>query len=423
MKPNTKFRLFRCATILCLLLRPILLHAQQTQPMALDSIMAQIAAHHAALKAYDYRAKAFAYSAESAGAWMAPMIGGGTFMTPYPGQTLMEDRDKGSIMLQLEQSIPNPSKQKAQQRYIQSQGDKELAQKQVALNDLKAQAKTQYHRWLVALQRIALLHTNAEVMGKMKQLEEIRYTYNKSPLANVFKADARLAENQNMIIMQEAEIANAKALLNALMNRPIDSPLAIDSTYSPAFTPAASLDTLNLAASRQDIKRMETEISSMRLGAAAMRSASKPEFRIRFDHMSPLGGMMPQAYSAMAMVSIPIAPWSSKMYKSGEKAMQMDVEAMQQERKAMLLETQGMLYGMTQEIKNMQQTIKNLQEKVIPALQRAFDANFKAYSENQQELPLVLSDWEALNMMKSNVLDEKLKLYQMIVRYEQETYR
>jgi len=89
----------------------------------------------------------------------------------------------------------------------------------------------------------------------------------------------------------------------------------------------------------------------------------------------------------------------------------------------MLLESQGMLYGMQQEITNMQQRIDRMANKVIPALQRAMDANFQAYRENKQQLPTVLADWEALNMMKNTLLDEQLKQYLMIVNYEKELYQ
>ncbi|MCG7860068.1 TolC family protein, partial [Flavihumibacter sediminis] len=94
---------------------------------------------------------------EAATAWMAPMVGLGTFMTPYPFQKIMEDRDKGNIMLQLEQDIPNAAKLRTKKAYIASQADGLLAERGVSLNELRAQAKTQYYSWLMALERIRVL--------------------------------------------------------------------------------------------------------------------------------------------------------------------------------------------------------------------------------------------------------------------------
>lgn len=56
-------------------------------------------------------------------------------------------------------------------------------------------------------------------------------------------------------------------------------------------------------------------------------------------------------------------------------------------------------------------------------MQKVFDADFQSYEENKQTVTTVLSDWESLIMMRMNVLDEKLKLYQMIVSHEKEEYQ
>ena len=132
---------------------------------------------------------------------------------------------------------------------------------------------------------------------------------------------------------------------------------------------------------------------------------------------------MPNAFSAMGMISIPIAPWSKRMYKNEIKAMELNVQAMQKEREAMLQETQGMLYGMQSEILVMQKRIENFGSKVIPALERSLEADFQLYQENKQQLAVVISDWEALVMMKMNLADEKFRLYKMIVDYEKELYK
>jgi hypothetical protein len=161
----------------------------------------------------------------------------------------------------------------------------------------------------------------------------------------------------------------------------------------------------------------------MQLNVESMKLDRKPDFRIRFDHMSPLAKMMPQAYSVMGMVSIPIAPWSAKMYKNEVKAMQLSIQGMEKERDAMLQETQGMLYGMQYELRTMQQRIEGMEQKIIPALQRTMDLNFLSYQENKMNLSNVIDAWEAMTMMQMNVLDEKLKLYEMIVDYEKQLYR
>lgn len=411
------------ALIALLLLFPAFAQAQKAPVLPLDSILQRIDANNLLLKSYELKAEAYQYNAKAATAWMAPMVGVGTFMTPYPGQMIMDGRDKGSLMLQLEQDIPNFAKQNAQKKYIESKAKVERTTRDVTLNDFKAQAKKLYYAWLVAQQKIAVLDKSTQIMQTMKKIEEIRYPFNQSKLGSVYQTTAKLEETENMKRMQLGEIGKAKAWLNSLMNRPGNIDFAIDSTYQPQFVAASNLDTASLAMARKDIQKMDYNIQSMQLNIASMKKQSKPDFRLRFDHMSPLGSGMPKAFSVMGMVSIPIAPWSSKMYKSEVKGMQYEVEAMQMEKAAMLQETQGMLYGMQYQIKTMQQQITAMEKKIIPTLQKTLDVSVLSYRENKMELPEVISAWEALNMMQSNVLDEKLKLYLMIADYEKELYK
>nr|WP_121271486.1 TolC family protein [Pedobacter schmidteae] len=407
-----------------LLLLPLYSVAQQQQPvLTLDTVLARIDKNNLLLQSYGLKAESYKHTARAATAWMAPMVGVGTFMTPYPGQMLMDDRDKGSIMLQFEQDIPNPVKLNANKRYIESKGKVENETRGVTLNDYKAQAKRLYFGWLVAGQKIAVLQQNQKIMETMKKIEEIRYPYNQSKLGSVYKTDAKLQENLNMIRMQEGDIARARAWLNSLMNAQGNADFAIDASYQPKFVPAAAIDTASLALARNDIKKMDYSIQSMQLNIEAMKKQSRPDFKLRFDHMSPLTKMMPKAFSVMGMVSIPIAPWSSKMYKSEVKGMEYEVLAMGKEKAAMLQETQGMLYGMQFEIKSMEQRIAAMEDKIIPTLQKTLDVNFLSYRENKMELPEVIAAWEALTMMQTSVLDEKLKLYLMIADYEKELYR
>ncbi|WP_316809748.1 TolC family protein [Pedobacter heparinus] len=411
-------------TGILLLLLPFYSMAQEKQPvLSLDTILQRIDQNNLMLQSYGLKAESYKHTARAATAWMAPMVGIGTFMTPYPGQVLMDDRDKGSVMVQLEQDIPNPVKLNANKRYMESKGKVENETRGITLNEYKAQAKRLYFGWLIAAQRIVILQRNQKIMEMMKKIEEIRYPYNQSKLSSVYQTTAKLEENQNMIRMQEGDIAKARAWLNSLMNRQGNAGFAIDTTYQPLFVPAAVIDTGSLAMARNDIKKMDYSIQAMQLNIEAMKKQSRPDFKLRFDHMSPLTNMMPKAFSVMGMVSIPIAPWSSKMYKSEVKGMEYEVLAMDKEKAAMLQETQGMLYGMQFEIGSMEKRIAAMENKIIPTLQKTLDLNFLSYRENKMELPEVVGAWEALTMMQSNVLDEKLKLYLMIADYEKEIYR
>jgi hypothetical protein len=155
------------------------------------------------------------------------------------------------------------------------------------------------------------------------------------------------------------------------------------------------------------------------LNQQLQRFQAKPDFKIRFDHMQPIGNM-PTQFTAMSMVSIPIAPWSSRMYRSEIKGMQYDIEAMKQGRQAILIESRGMLSGMASQLKRMNQQLESYRSKIIPALKRNYQTLMLAYEENREQLPMVIDGWEALNMAQMEYLNKMEEYYKMIVSYEKE---
>jgi hypothetical protein len=125
-------------------------------------------------------------------------------------------------------------------------------------------------------------------------------------------------------------------------------------------------------------------------------------------------------FSLMAMVSIPIAPWASKMYKSEVAGMGYEIEAMKKEKEGILLESRGMLAGMASQLMRMQQQLDNYQKKILPALEKNYETLMLAYEENREQLPIVIDGWEAMNMAQMEYLNKMQDYYTMIVRYEKE---
>ena len=224
MKPHTKNRsgksraavLLYHLTLLALLTGP----GAHAQVLSLDTIYAIIERQNPMLKEYDYKIKAFDAYAAGAKSWMAPMIGAGTFMTPYPNQMLMDERDKGAWMFSIEQEIPNPAKQNANRNLLQSRADVEKESRSAQLNELKSEAKRYYYQWLVAEKKISVLKQNAKIMELMLKLATIRYPYNQGSLGNIYKAEGRLAEVQNMLLMARSDSEEKHFRLKALLNIP-----------------------------------------------------------------------------------------------------------------------------------------------------------------------------------------------------------
>ena len=391
--------------------------------MNLDQILAEIKTNNPSLKAYESMILSKDTRIEGAGAWEAPMVGAGTFMSPYPFQGKSMESNRGAFMITAEQDIPNPAKIKAKKEYLEVLSLTDEFGRNDRFNQLRASARSLYYGLLIAQKRMVFLRENLQIMNTMKKLAEIRYPFNQGGLNQVFKADGRIYESENKILMIESEIRSNKIALNALMDRAATTPLEIETEYRVKFIPKADLDTSYLANNRSDVLHMEHDIHAMAKNIDLMKQESKPDFKIRFDHMSNYSSMMPRQFSVMGMLSIPIAPWASKGYKSEVKAMNFEREAMRQQKVAMLTELLGRSKGMENELRNMEVQLSNYETKILPALEKYLKVSMLSYQENKTDLNTVIDGWEAINMSQMNYLDQLEKFYQMIVEYEKSIER
>ena len=417
-KGSINLSIINCQLLIVLTL--LITFSSSAQVITLDSVLSAINKKNPMLQEYDNKVKALNTYTEGAKSWMAPMVGAGTFMTPYPGQMLMDERDKGSFMVSVEQNIPNPAKLNANKNYFASRASVEEQGRARQFNALRAEAKTLYYQWLVSEEKMKILKENERIMELMLKISRIRYPYNQGSLGNIYKAEGRFHEVKNMQTMTLGEIDEKQFRLKSLMNLPPDAQIKVDTSTRVAYEPNQLIyDTASLGQQRSDVRQINKTIDVMRFNQQLQRSQAKPDFRIRFDHMQPLGNM-PTQFTAMAMVSIPIAPWSSKMYISEVKGMQYDIEAMKRGRESILIEARGMLAGMAAKLARMKEQLNNYETKIIPAFRKNYETVMLAYEENREQLPLVIIAWEALNMAQMQYVEKLDEYYNMIVSYEKE---
>ncbi|MBI1767148.1 MAG: TolC family protein [Bacteroidetes bacterium] len=386
--------------------------------VSLDSILTVVKERNPMLKSYSSRADAMNEYAKGAKSWMAPEVGGGFWMLPY--RKVEDPRDKGQIMLSVQQKFTSPAKLRANQGYLESKAAIEQASEKYVFNELRAQAKTAYYQWLVLEKKKTVLKENEEIIGLVLKIAQLRYPYNQSKLGNIYKAEGRLQEVRNMMLMNDNQIVQKNILLNELMNVPSDLRFSIDTTrISNKFLPEAT-DTIDFAERRSDIRRIDKSIQSMKLNQVLESYQSKPDFNLSFNHMFARGTGMPNQFMLLGMISIPIAPWSSKMYKSNIQGMGKEIEAMKSERTAILNELQGMTNSMVTEITTLSRQIENYEKRIVPALRKNYETLMLAYEENKEELPIVIDAWETLNMTQMQYLETVQKYYEMVVSYEKQ---
>jgi outer membrane protein TolC len=125
----------------------------------------------------------------------------------------------------------------------------------------------------------------------------------------------------------------------------------------------------------------------------------------------------------MGMITIPIAPWSSKMYKTEVQSMTYEILAMHRERESMKLMATRMINEKLAMLKYEREQYENYQNEIVPSYKKNMDANLVAYKQNTGNFFVLLDAWEMLLMKRLEQLEKLGLLLRLQTEYEYETER
>jgi outer membrane protein, heavy metal efflux system len=385
--------------------------AQERLP--LDSVLARVSTNPS-LQAYAAKMSAEDAYAKGAKSLDAPTISAGQYQTPY-----QLNPNTGSFMIQAEQMFTNPAKLRAKEDYMKGMSKVTAEDKNYLRNQLIAQAKQYYYERIVLEKKLALLKQTQSLLEYMLKDANIRLTYGKEKLPNIYKAKADLYELDNTREQLNNEISQKNIMLNTLMNRDKATVFLVDTNYVLKVYETLITDTLTLANSRSDIKGISRNIELQKLNAQVEYSKRKPDFGIQAAHMLSYGGY-PNQYILMATITIPIVPWASKEYKANLKGIQYEVEELQQKKLDMVNQAAGTLAEISTDIGSKKRQLKNYQENIIPTLQNGYKTALLAYDQNTGDLPSVLDGIKDLQTARMAYLDNLQQLLTLQVTYERE---
>jgi outer membrane protein TolC len=392
-----------------ILLASTFANAQQNK-LSLQQVLDSVKTKNPVAKMYDAEIKSMDEAAKGARSWMAPEVGTGFFMTPYnpmywKPDSKMGTQGMGQYMISAQQMIPNKKRLDAESAYMNSMSSSELQNKNYALNMLFAEAKANYYNILITEKKLSIINENEQLLGFMIQSAELRYKNNMEKIGAYYKTKAALGNLQSMKIMMQNEINKSKIALNTLLCRDKFIAFEVDTSYALKDLTQFLLDSALFLNNRSDLKAIDKQIEINHLKQNVATASLRPEFGIKYDHMFTFGGQ-PQLYSLMGMMKIPIAPWSSKMYKAQSTSLQFKDEALQSQKQMILNDAMGMANSMKTDYSAMLQNLKLYQLHIIPALQNNYKTFLLGYQQNTEELFMLFDAWESLNMAQMNYLDK-----------------
>ena len=394
--------------------------AQDTVRISLPDVLATIDKVYPQLQVYALKMKSILALAEGAKAWMPPTVSVALDRFPYQLDMIKQKEDpmnQAGIMISVQQMIPNTYKLNTKKEYLASLEKVQTSDLEWQKNALHFTARLYYLRRYTAEQKLKLLKENRDLLNMLIKTAKDKYAYNQADLGTIFKAEASLGELTNMEKMLSAQVAESNIGLNTLMNRDLSTTFLIDTLINPIdYSIAYQVPTATTELWRNDILSMQNRIETMKLNQRWMASGSKPDFGIQFSHGHMFG--MPNQFSIMGMMTIPIVPWSSKMYKAEVKSMGFEIEAMEKEKNTMQLMADQMIREKITMLKYETEQLNNYDKNIVPSYQRNMEATLLAYRQNTGNFFVLLDAWNMLLMKKMERIDKLGQVLAIQAEYE-----
>ncbi len=407
-------------TFFILLCSAFCVHAQDSTYISLEKLLQQVETNYPSIIQYQYNIQALQAKTEGAKSWMPPTFSTGLMRFPYNMMMLKEKNDpmnQAGIAFSIEQMIPNQSKLNARKNYLSSLSEIEKSKGDWTKNELRREAKILYYNRFVNERKQIIITESEEILNLLLTTAEAKFSSNQSQLQTIFKAKAKLAELKNMQYMLLGIIAESNIGLNILMVQDVNSTFEIDTLIEPQNYSYTSNDTSNIS-NRSDITAMSKYIQSMQLEQKVMKIGNRLDFGMRGEHMQMFG--MPNQWSVMGMMTIPIVPWSSKMYSSESKSIGFQIQAMEQEKQTMELMAKRMLSEKLIMLNYETGQYENYRKEIIPAFENNLQANLLGYKQNTGDFFVLLDAWEMLLMKKTEMYDKLFNILKLEAEYEYE---
>ena len=387
--------------------------AQETY-LSLDSVITNIN-NNPQLKIYLAQIAAQETFAKGAKNLDPPKISAGQYQTPYAFSPKM-----GSFMITGEQMFTNPAKLRAKENFMKGQSKVTASEMAYSKNQLIAEAKQYYFEAIVYKKKLLILDKTRELIEYMIKDANLRLTYGKEKLGNIYRAKAGLYELNNTKEQTLNSITQRMIMLNTLMNKNTSTNFNIDTNiiikdYEGKFT-----DTATLASKRTDVASINQSIAIQTLNTQMEYSKLKPDFGLQAGHMFSYGGNANQ-YILMGSITIPLASWSAKETKANLEGIKQEVAVLQLKKMAVLNKAEGQLAFIKTDIKSKKKQLENYQFNIIPAFYNSYKSQLLAYEQNTGDLAAVLDSIKDLQVAQLEALDKLQEIARLQVDYEKET--
>lgn len=201
------------------------------------------------------------------------------------------------------QTVPFPGKLSLRGRSAAHAARREEENYRATELEVVSQVKQAYFDLLLAQKTVKVLEETAEILRRIAGTAESKYAVGKTSQPSVLRAQVELSKTQNAAITARQSRDTARAKLNALLARPVETPLEAEEEPKLEPIPEAAELEKSAFANRPEVHAAGHHVDHMRAELAAQRADYLPDFMLQYT-LRERNNMRPDSV-AMVKMTLP----------------------------------------------------------------------------------------------------------------------
>lgn len=336
---------------------------------------------------------------------------------PLPGFGLGTE-PTANIGVMVSQEVPYPGKLKLRGQIASKEAEATFEQYQATQLGVISRLKQVYYRLQYTYAASDLLHRNRDLLNKLVNVSEARYSVGKAAQQDVLKAQTQVSILETRLVKLDQERTSAEAEINSILNRrpgavvgrpepvkPKDLTVTVEDLYA-----AAERNSPVLTRDRKMMERSELAVNSA-------RKEYYPDMTLSGGYFNQ--GTMPPMYQFQASFKVPIYFWRKQRAGVNEQ-----VSLLTQARRTFEATDQSLHFRIKDDYTMAQASFKLTKlysQTVVPQGNLALESSLSDYETGTVDFLSVITNFTTVLDYEMNYYDEALNYALALSRLEEMT--
>jgi outer membrane protein TolC len=312
-------------------------------------------------------------------------------------------------MFGVRQNIPPPGSLGAQEQTAVAQADIAFQARRAREQELIARVRRAYAEYYRAEREYRVHLEHVRLAQQALDIARAAYQGGRGTQQDVLRAAVEMSRLHNDVASVDGDRRTARALLNTLMARRVDTPLGPPAAIEPAKIEVRAQELERLVDGRPEIAAALSAIRARESEVEAARASGRwPSFMlgVQYMYMPPMED--PHNYGVMFSMSL---PWLNPRYGEEARAAEARVAAERQALSSSRNAARYELYAAAERLKAARESLAIVERDLLPQAEQSFESAQAVYRGGQTDS---LALFDALR----SLLDVRIERERVLVRVE-----